>query len=219
MRKPIIFSIFCLFVGITGCDKDCNKSDEGLQLFSSTIGTKWTYADTNGETFTWELTGHKEINGEAVLELSKLSETNSDTTKHYYRQEGNFIYRYAEALPKMWFAIEDSFNTDILKDTLVVYSSPSLEYVLEADSGFVWTRKILQVTTTGFEEVKIQYKSLGMEEVTTSAGTYDCTVIEYVGINESVHYYVSRFGVVQLKSELNIGPILLPYNFYLVEKE
>jgi len=203
----ILIITFSLFY--CSCKKD-NINNE--TLFSSPVGTMWTYVSSlSGDTLVWALTGHSNINGEDVVELSI---TQNVTNRYLYKQMEGKIYRYAQYVPNntiISYPSEPEYS-----DTLIIFSEPSLEFVLDEEIGFNWDRKILTRSSNGYSEDEIYMEIIGQEQIETSSGKYQCTLIQDEVDNT---YYVSDQGLIQISTTVPVADSSITINLTLIDKK
>jgi hypothetical protein len=189
----ITLSLLVLFIS---CKKEEEEIPEAQNLlFESGVGTKWVYQTDTYDTIIWEITGTKLINGVECFELSKGPYIIS---KSYYYQEGNSVYNYAD-LTHLNGCINCPLGEPSLSnDSLLIFPVPSLEYKINTTTNSVFIKTLLQLTREEGEykvtEVPVEMKTIGSETITTSAGTFDCTILKD---DRYTTYYISSRGLVK----------------------
>jgi hypothetical protein len=181
----------------------CGDNDElnfNSNIFNSNPGTEWIYVNNFSDTLTWEFTQTKEIEGR---ELAELGITQIVTNFSYYSQNGNQILKHAEILPKMNIQIDDPSDLENLEtDTLILFSTPSIEYMLNQTIGYKWNKKILVANTTSYQEVNVEMEVTGKETLQTEAGSFNCDIIED---EFGVFHFVSEQGLIKTETTVNLN--------------
>lgn len=189
MKNLTFISLFLsLILFIVSCDKNDNDDKtEFHQVFSSTVGTKWTYLRSdNHETFFEEVLRKEFIGNQECTVIGRYSHL-SDTIETYYSQKDNQIYEYARELP-IQFCSDNAIGEG---DTLIFYSEPTLAYIFHADSGFTWNQTIM-INNCEEDFNIMQYQ--GDTSITTDAGLFDCAVITS---EEYTTAFVSSNGLIK----------------------
>jgi hypothetical protein len=191
----ITLSLLVLFIS---CKKEKEEIPQAENLlFESGVGTKWIYRTDTDDTLIWEITGAKSING---IECYELSKGPYPISKSYCYQEGTSVYIYADLIDLnskcSCIPLEPSLSDDF--DSLIIFSTPSLEYKINSPVDSLFFKTELRVTKEEGEyivtEVPIEMKMIGSETITTPAGTFDCTILQD---NQYKTYYVSSRGIIK----------------------
>jgi hypothetical protein len=206
MKISSIFLIIIVFLGLC-C---CKKENQPGTLFHSTIGTKWIYLDYFQDTIVYELTDHREINGESVLELSVTQDV---TNRYFYKQTGDKIYLYAQYVPKYSFIYSSDPPTDL--DTLIIFSQPSLEFVLGEQIGYTWYKRALMASWSRYIEYEVPMEIIDQEQIETPAGVFQCSVIRD---SENTQYYVADQGLIKIKRQIETADSTIEITQILIAK-
>ncbi len=200
-----------LIIACTLCLISCKKEEKHQTLFLSSVGTEWVYVTSFADTVIWELTDELKINNESILEVSMFSNV---TNRYYYKQDDNRIYKYAQYVPRHSIPYPSDLPIDL--DTLIVFSEPSLEFVLEGPTGYNWHRKILTAHLNGYSEEEVYMELISQERIETPAGVYRCTVIRD---EADILYYVADEGLIKTTSEVAVGDTTVQVSQILIEKK
>lgn len=208
-----IFTIYLLIVTLVliSCKKEQEKQeqDQPHLFFQSPMGTKWVYLSNYNDTLLWQFTAEKSIGNETTLELSK---TQMVTNKFLFKQKGNKIYKYAEYVVSTHYIIN---NPITFSDSLVLFSEPSLEYVIDEAIGFNWNRKILSHEGDTYSEKDVFMEVITHEPVETGIGIFQCTVIKD---EFDIYYYVAKEGLIKTEWSTILNDTLVEFSNILIEK-
>ncbi|MCV9386618.1 hypothetical protein [Reichenbachiella ulvae] len=211
LKKLVLVASFIISILLVNCG-DSDELNISSNIFNSNPGTKWIYVNDYSDTLTWEFTQIKGIEG---LELSELGITQTVTNFSYYSQSGNRILKHAEILPKIKYQIDDPDDlTNLETDTLILYSTPSIEYVFNQEIGYKWNRKVFIANTDRYQEVNVQMEVTGNETIETEAGNYNCNVIED---EFGVTYFVSEHGLIKTETTVSLSDTTFILTQELVE--
>lgn len=193
IRQILLLLLFPWSLLLSACGED-DGIEFSPKFFGASPGTTWTFVSSFSDTTIWEFTQVKIIEGQNLAEIGITQEV---TNFSYFSQSGNTIFKHAQILPKLRFELDD-FAIPILSDndTLIFFSEPSVEYVINQEMGFKWTKKALILSTQGYTEITFQMEVIGKETLETPAGIFNCDVIEDEFGNIE---YVSPEGVVMSK--------------------
>lgn len=211
-----LFGPLLIIVLVTlSCNKDELKNNDSLELFAHSIGTKWIYLDSKSDTSYFEYNKNRTINGIDCSELIFFSSL--DTNTYYYTQSNDEVYLHAQFVPKTVVDINNPTDTD----SLIVLSSPSLEFVYNKQTNYSWMKKILILQLADlFEyewvEVEVSMEVLGREIVVSPAGTFDCQIIK--DENEK-YFYVNENGLVKITQQIIINDSTINYENLLIKIE
>lgn len=207
-----IVTILIITLVLISCKKEQEKQEQSQPqlFFQSTIGTKWVYYNNYTDTTVWQFTAEKIIDNAPVIELSI---TQMVTNRSLYKQKGNKIFKYAEYVVSSHYNIN---NPITFSDSLVLFSEPSLEYVIDEAIGFNWNRKILSREGNTYSEKDVFMEVIAHEPVETGIGVFQCTVIKD---EFDIYYYVAKEGLIKTEWSTILNDTLVEFSNILIEKD
>lgn len=210
VRIILFLNYYLILIFLNSC-----KEEEVLMnpnIFSALPNTQWIYVSNFSDTLRWEYVQTENVKGQY---LAKIGITDVITNYHYYSQLGNEVLKHGSVLPKTSPISFQGYVTpnNNSRDTLVFFSSPSREFVLNQEIGYEWSRKIFQFVRDEYQELEIKMTVIAKENITTPAGNFDCDVFqdEFGRI-----FYVSEKGMIKTEAVLSTNDTTFTYTQELV---
>ncbi|MCR9253476.1 MAG: hypothetical protein NXI20_23880 [bacterium] len=197
--QKIFFFTLIASVIFTSC-KDDDEIKLNPNIFNANPGTIWNYKSNFDESTTWEFIQIKELEG---LELAEMAFTNISTNVGYYSQDGDRILLHSQFVPNLTLGPNNYIPSDGVSDTLVHFSEPSIQYVLNQPVGYTWIKKgLLWVRGNVLVETEVPMEVVGKEIIQTNAGTFACDVFKDIG---GTFHYVSAEGIIKTQASSRVN--------------